>query len=117
MPVNVLKQVKTGDSEKDLEILLVRMIRSLDGEAYKFSSPARRSVPDRLCVLPYGVTAFVEIKAPGKIPTLSQGHELIKLTLKGHTATFVNSRESIQDLRGLLINLMIANKKRGFINS
>ena len=40
--------------ESQLEQKLVSHITKLGGIAYKFSSPNRRSVPDRLCVMPNG---------------------------------------------------------------
>lgn len=43
--------------------------------AYKFTSPGRRNVPDRICVLPGGRIVFVELKAPGKKPTAGQARE------------------------------------------
>lgn len=38
----------------------------------KFTSPAKRSVPDRLLIFPNGVIIFIEFKAPGKKPTEKQ---------------------------------------------
>ena len=55
--------------ERDVERALVRRIVALGGMAEKFTSPGRRSVPDRLVTLPGGRVCFVELKAPGKTPT------------------------------------------------
>jgi hypothetical protein len=52
--------------ESQLEQKLVHHITKLGGIAYKFSSPNRRSVPDRLCVMPNGRAFFVELKAKAK---------------------------------------------------
>ncbi len=51
-------------TEKELEQLLVEMVKSEGGEAYKFISPGRAGVPDRLIVLPNGKVGFVEVKSP-----------------------------------------------------
>ena len=58
--------------EKDIEAAFVKRVKSLGGTAEKFTSPNRRSVPDRLVTLPGGVVVFVELKAPGKKPTEAQ---------------------------------------------
>lgn len=47
--------------------------------AYKFTSPQRRSVPDRLFIGPHGTVFFIEFKAPGKEPTDAQFREIDKL--------------------------------------
>ena len=38
----------------------------------KFTSPSKRSVPDRMLTCPGGLIAFIEYKAPGKKPTPKQ---------------------------------------------
>jgi len=58
--------------ERDVEKALVKRVHSLGGMAEKFTSPGRRSVPDRLITLPNGRIIFVECKAPGKKPTKAQ---------------------------------------------
>lgn len=55
--------------ERDIEKALVERVRRLGGTAEKFTSPNRRSVPDRLVILPGNRVIFVELKAPGKEPT------------------------------------------------
>ena len=51
------------ESEKILERKLVEKIKKLGGHAYKFVSPGRRGVPDRMVALPHSQTVFVELKA------------------------------------------------------
>jgi len=58
--------------ERDVERALVARVKALGGTAEKFTSPSKRSVPDRLVTLPGGVIVFVELKAPGKKPTPKQ---------------------------------------------
>ena len=55
--------------ERDIESALVKRVKELKGLCEKFTSPGRRSVPDRLVTLPGNVVIFVELKAPGKRPT------------------------------------------------
>lgn len=58
--------------EKTIEAALVKRVKDLGGTAEKFTSPNKRSVPDRLVTLPGGRVIFVELKAPGKKPTPKQ---------------------------------------------
>jgi hypothetical protein len=67
-------------SEHTVEMALCARVKALGGIAYKFTAPGRRSVPDRLCLLPGGKVGFVECKAPGRRPTANQAreHELLR---------------------------------------
>lgn len=58
--------------EKDVEAALVRRVKALGGLCEKFTSPGRRSVPDRLVTMPDGRIIFVEVKRPGAKPTEAQ---------------------------------------------
>ena len=54
--------------EKQIENTLTRSVKKAGGIALKFVSPSFAGMPDRLVLLPDGVCAFVELKAPGKKP-------------------------------------------------
>ena len=84
--------------ESEIEKKLVSHIKKLGGIAYKFSSPNRRSVPDRLCVMPNGRAFFVELKTKGKAPTPLQQHEHCLLRALGHTVLVIDSVEAIYAL-------------------
>ena len=58
--------------EKDVEAALVRRVKALGGLCEKFTSPGRRSVPDRLVTMPDGKIIFVELKRHGGKPTEAQ---------------------------------------------
>lgn len=47
--------------ERDIEKRLVREIRAMGGEAFKWVSPGNDGVPDRIVMLP-GLIIFVELK-------------------------------------------------------
>jgi hypothetical protein len=51
--------------EADVERHLVRLVEKAGGKAYKFVSPGRAGVADRLVVLPGGRVWFVELKVKG----------------------------------------------------
>ena len=59
-------------SEKQIEQSLVKAVKNMGGIAPKFVSPGFDGMPDRIVLLPHGVMAFVEVKAPGKKPRLLQ---------------------------------------------
>lgn len=81
--------------ERDIENYLVRQIDKIGGKAYKFSSPGNKAVPDRICILPFGKTIFVECKAPGKVPTPLQ-HKIHKYMRElGHTVLVIDSKELV----------------------
>jgi hypothetical protein len=101
--------VKKAVAEKDIEAYLVREVAKLGGTAYKFSSPQRRAVPDRLCVLPKGVSIFIECKRPGMKLTPAQNREMERLIILGHQATWVDSFEEVDSVLKLVSEML----KRG----
>jgi hypothetical protein len=84
--------------EQNIEQYLVRRVDSMGGKAYKFTSPSSRSVPDRLCCLPYGKVKFVECKAPDKKPTPLQAKVIEKLRALGNEVFVVDSKEKVDIL-------------------
>ena len=81
--------------ERDVERKLVARIRKLGGIAYKFTARSRRSVPDRCVLLPGGRVVFVELKAPGKRPTIAQAREIEKIRGLGFEVLVIDSMEGI----------------------
>jgi hypothetical protein len=55
-------------TEKTIEQKLTLAVKKHGGIAPKFVSPGFDGMPDRLVILPDGVIAFAELKAPGKKP-------------------------------------------------
>ena len=66
--------------EKNIENKLTTAVKKAGGIAPKFVSPSFAGMPDRLVLLPDGVCAFVEVKAPNKKPRPLQKarHRLLK---------------------------------------
>lgn len=92
--------------EAAIEAHLVERIAALGGIAYKFTSPARRSVPDRVVLLPKRddpdseffhapATIFVELKAPGCKPTPGQAREHERIRALGHRVEVLDSVEAV----------------------
>ncbi|EHI8551180.1 VRR-NUC domain-containing protein [Salmonella enterica] len=84
--------------ESLIEKHLVAEVKKAGGIAYKFVSPGRRSVPDRLVLLPGGRLVFVECKAPGKLPRVDQLREHERLRALGFTVVVLDSK----NLEGIL---------------
>ena len=60
----------------------------------KFTSPNRRSVPDRLFCLCGGRTFFIEFKSPGKKPTAQQHRDHERRRALGHHVYVVDDVET-----------------------
>ena len=76
----------------------MKRVKSIGGRAYKFTSSAYRSIPDRMCVFPHGVLVFVECKAPGRKPTSRQVQEINRLKHLGQLAIVIDSRPKVDAL-------------------
>ena len=81
--------------ERVIEAYLVKRVKEAGGIAYKFTSPQRRSVPDRLVLLPGGKMQFVETKATGAKPTPMQEREHARLRALGFTVLVIDNKEEI----------------------
>ena len=81
--------------EKQIEKYLVDRVKKANGIAYKFVSPARRSVPDRMCVLSSGKIIFVEVKnEKGKLSD-GQKREIKRLKKLKQDVYVVYSKDDI----------------------
>ncbi|WP_221625210.1 VRR-NUC domain-containing protein [Burkholderia cepacia] len=81
--------------EKTVETYLVDHVRAAGGDAYKFSSPARVSVPDRIVIFPPARIYFVELKRPGGVVTKGQLREHERLRALGCDVRVIDSREAV----------------------
>ena len=86
--------------ERDIEKALVKKVKSLGGIAEKFTSPAKRSVPDRLVTLPGGRIIFCELKRPGGKPTDAQKRDHLKRRLLGCDVRVIDNFELIDGFPG-----------------
>ncbi|WP_447875375.1 VRR-NUC domain-containing protein [Serratia fonticola] len=78
--------------ESVIEANLVKQVKAAGGTAYKFTSPGRRGVPDRLVLLPGGRAVFVECKAPGEAPRPDQVREHNRLRALGFSVVVLDSK-------------------------
>ena len=69
--------------EKEIEKNVCDYAKEKGHLVYKFTSPNRASVPDRMFVADDGDIYFIEFKAPGKTLTPAQDREKNKLSGRG----------------------------------
>ena len=81
--------------ERDIEKALVRKVKELGGLCEKFTSPGRRSVPDRMVTLSNNRIIFVELKAPGKKPTELQQRDHSRRRALGCDVRVIDSIEGV----------------------
>lgn len=86
--------------EKDIERAFVARVKEIGGMAEKFTSPAKRSVPDRIVTLPGGRIVFVELKAPSKKPTELQLRDHEKRRALGCDVRVIDSMEAARAFKG-----------------
>lgn len=85
--------------ESDIEQYLVdRTYQVLGGRCNKLVSPGRRGVADRLLLWPDNGHAFIEVKQPGEKPSKKQWLELVKLWGLNQNATWVDTKEKVDQV-------------------
>jgi hypothetical protein len=84
--------------EREIEAYLVERVKQMGGIAYKFTSPQRRGVPDRLVMLPERTIFFVELKAPGARPTRQQHREHDRIRALGHRVEVADSIARVDEV-------------------
>ncbi|MCI8893020.1 MAG: VRR-NUC domain-containing protein [Eubacterium sp.] len=89
--------------EKQIENTLKTAVKKAGGIAPKFVSPSFAGMPDRLVLLPDGVFAFVELKAPGESPRPLQRARHRKLRSLGFKVYVI---DSIDEIGGMLHELL-----------
>lgn len=76
--------------EKDIERRVCDYAKEMKMLVYKFTSPSRRSVPDRMFITQAGVMFFIEFKRKGEKPTPAQEVEIKKIRQAGVTVYVVD---------------------------
>jgi len=86
--------------EEKLEDLLVEEIERIGGLCIKLEVKGDRGWPDRLCILPGGLTVFVEVKRPdgkGRVARL-QELKLMELAKRGQRTFLLTSTMRLYQL-------------------
>ncbi len=81
--------------ESVIEGRLRQEAKKRGGMALKFVSPGMNGVPDRIVLMPGGKLAFVELKAPGKIPRALQEKRIGQLRKLGFSVYVLDGTERI----------------------
>lgn len=79
--------------ERVIESRLRQEAKKRGGMALKFVSPGMNGVPDRIVLLPGGKVAFVELKAPGKVPRALQEKRMGQLRKLGFLVYVLDGTE------------------------
>lgn len=88
--------------EAVIEDHLRKCVEGNGGLCLKFVSPQRVGVPDRIVLLPGGHIDFIELKAPGETPTMSQLREHQRLRALGFSVEVIDSLEGVNRyIRGI----------------
>lgn len=87
-------------SERAVERALVAAVTAAGGVAYKFTSPSRRGVPDRLIVLPGNRIFFAEVKGDGGRLAPLQAVEIERLRKLGARVDIVSSIAQAREIAG-----------------
>jgi hypothetical protein len=82
-----------GPLESVIEQKVCDYAKSLSCLVYKFTSPSRRSVPDRMFIAPGGRVFFIEFKRKGEKPTAGQEVEIEKMVKQGANVYVVDNVE------------------------
>lgn len=88
--------------EKDIERHLRLKVEKLGGLCYKWVSPSNAGVPDRIIMLPGGITAFVEVKSPVGVLSMQQRVKINKMKELGQKVYILNSMNKIDELIELI---------------
>lgn len=83
--------------ERDIEKALVDRVKRAGGEVRKVAWPGRVGAPDRVVMLP-GVLIWVELKRPGKEPTLHQLREHERMRRMGQTVLVVDTMAKVDEV-------------------
>jgi hypothetical protein len=80
--------------EKQIESKVCKYARDRGMLVYKFTSPQRRAVPDRMFISKMGEIFFIEFKRTGAEPTLAQQAEHKRMRDHFATVFLIDSVES-----------------------
>ena len=82
--------------ESKIEKKLNEEVQKLGGKAFKFVSPGKSGVPDRIVMLPGGIIYFVELKAPGKKMRALQEYRAKEFRRLGFDVRCIDTIEKVE---------------------
>lgn len=90
--------------EKEIEAAAKRYAEKHGVLFWKFTSPGRAGVPDRVLIGPLGKIAFVEFKRKGKRPSDLQTHVLSVLRERNVMSTYVDNLDDAKKVIDALLS-------------
>lgn len=85
-------------SEKAIERYLTDRVRDMGGVCLKYNNPGMAGYPDRVCLLPGGVTVWIELKSrDGRLSGI-QRIRIAGMRRMGHTVCVCKSKEDIDSV-------------------
>ena len=85
-------------SERAIERYLTDRVRDMGGVCLKYSNPGMAGYPDRVCLLPGGVTVWVELKSrDGRLSGI-QRIRIAGMRRMGHTVYVCRSRADVDSV-------------------
>jgi hypothetical protein len=100
--MSALERTYTGPLEKSIERALVMAIKGVGGEAIKMAPKGLKGVPDRLIVLPNGVTIWCEMKRPTGRLAAAQRVWHDRLRSMGHIVVVLWSEADVDAVIGAI---------------
>jgi len=85
-------------SEKSIERYLGELVKKLGGICLKYSNAGMVGFPDRVVLLPGGVTVWIELKSKGRRPEKIQQIRIAQLERLGHRVYVADSKETIDGI-------------------
>lgn len=85
-------------SEKAIERYLVERVKELGGICLKYSNANMVGYPDRVVLLPGGVTIWIELKSKGRRPEKIQQIRIAQLERLGHTVYVADSKQRVDEI-------------------
>ena len=83
--------------EYQIEQYLKKKVSQIGGKAFKFISPGKVGVPDRMVLLPQGRIVFVELKAPGEKIRPLQAHIINTIKALGFKVEIIDSKNGVDE--------------------
>lgn len=84
-------------NERDIERYLVKLAKANGWLCRKVKFIGHNGAPDRVLMAP-GILVWVELKAPGKKPTMLQLAEHARMRAMGQTVMVIDSKEAVEEL-------------------
>lgn len=85
-------------SEKAIERYLADSVKTLGGICLKYSNAGMVGFPDRVCLLPGGVTIWVELKSKGENPKAIQRVRFSQMEKIGHHVYICDSKDKVDEV-------------------